>query len=359
MVKPTSTRSDAASRLFGGRGAAALAPTHRVLATVLAAVSVGLAAGCADLIEEARKPAPPPLPLAAPAGPVGLLPQASLTTAMAGGRADASGAVSAAAGMLPMRLVRPIAVAARGTELVVADAGLSRLIRFDVVNGFASVIGTAPVTPGTRIELGADRSLFVVDGATRRVTRLAADGRVLQRLDAAATDLARPVAVAVSPLDGRVLVADDAYRQLVVFNPAGVAYSLIPLRGGQAPSPVSIRAFAAGPGGLYLGDAACRCVLRATPDGRVVDAIGRGELDDPVAIAADALGRVFVADARARELSVYVDARRVQRIGYASLGVTEVVDMKVADGLLHLADAGGARVEVRRVVAARARAVTP
>jgi hypothetical protein len=33
--------------------------------------------------------------------------------------------------------------------------------------------------------------------------------------------------------------------------------------------------------------------------------------------------------------------------------------MKVADGLLHLADAGGARVEVRRVVAARARAGAP
>lgn len=323
------------------------------------ATAIAAVAGCADLIEEARRPAPPPALRSGPAGPVSLLPQATLTTAMAGGRSDASGAVAAAAAMVPMRLVRPIAVAARGTELVVADLGLSRLIRFDVVTGFATVIGTVPVTPGTRVELGADRSLFVVDGATRRVTRLAADGRVLQRLDAAATDLARPVAVAVSPLDGRVLVADDAYRQIVVFNPAGVAYSRVPLTGASTLSPVSIRAFAAGPGGLYLGDAACRCVLRATPDGRVVEAIGRGEVDDPVAIAADAIGRVFVADAGARELAVYVDASRVQRIGYASLGVTEIVDMKVADGLLHLADASGARVEVRRVVAARARAVAP
>ncbi len=78
--------------------------------------------------------------------------------------------------MAPVRLVRPVAVAARDGDVYVADAGAGVLYRVDLASQqFVRVLGVR-VDEGTRLAIGVDRVLHVLDRAARRIVRLSPGG---------------------------------------------------------------------------------------------------------------------------------------------------------------------------------------
>ncbi|GEM_PF-2035970 len=317
---------------------------RRFLALAGAAV---LLAACAAAIEEARHSAEETVPRA---GPVDLPLLWSLQGARLSSAANALGLPVTSAVAPFTRFVRPASIAARAGDLVVVDSGVSALYRVDPINQLMLRLPVT-LTPQSKVELLEDRSMLLVDGAQRRVLWLAPDGRVQQELTAAAVDLGRPVAMASDARAARILVADALYGQIVEYHPAGRASRVIPVRDETGVGVTSLLAVAAGVRGWYLLDGGCRCVLIVNRDGRVIGREGVNELTQPAAMAIDASGRVFVADAGARALRVFAQGRAMQGFSYRDLGVNEVVDLKIDDATLYIATGLSGRVDARRIVA--------
>ena len=95
-----------------------------------------------------------------------------------GGLLGDAGRVGVAGPFTPLR--GPVAVAAMGPDVYVADAGLGLLLRVDQVANRLTPFGPRGVQPGTRLAADVDGSLYVLDPASRRLQRFARDGRLLQ-----------------------------------------------------------------------------------------------------------------------------------------------------------------------------------
>jgi hypothetical protein len=311
------------------------------------AVVVLCAVACAAAIEEARHGAEEVVPR------VGLV-ELPLQWSLNGARLSASmnplGLPQASAAAAFTRFVRPSSIAVRGPDLAVVDGGASALYRVDPVNQLMLRL-PVNVTPQTRIELMADRTLLLIDGKQRRLLWLTPDGRPQQELTAAAIDLGQPVAMAVDGSTGRIVVADALYGQLTEFQPAGRALRVVPVRDESGAGVTALLALAVNVRGWYLLDTGCRCILIVNRDGRVIGREGVGELTQPVALAVDATGRVFVADSGARALRVFALGRAMQAFTYRQLGVDEIIDLKIDVSTLYIATGLGGRVDARRIVA--------
>ena len=61
------------------------------------------------------------------------------------------------------QLVYPVALATRNTDLYIADSGSRRIYKFDLSTQILSVVPDEIARPWTQIQVGADRSLFVLD----------------------------------------------------------------------------------------------------------------------------------------------------------------------------------------------------
>lgn len=320
--------------------------TH-ALRLLLATASAPLLVACAAAIEEARHSAEETVP---PAGLVDLPLAWSLNGARLSNVASPLGLPMTSATAPFTRFVRPSSVAARGADLVVVDGGAGALYRVDAINQLMVRLPVA-LTPQARIELMADRSLLLIDAGERRVLWLAPEGRPQQDLAASAVDLGRPVAVASDSAAARIVIADALYGQVLEFHPAGRAWRVVPVRDAAGAGPTALVSIAAGPRGWYLLDAGCRCVLIVNREGRVFGREGVDELTQPVALAVDASGRMFVADPGAQALRVFAPGRTQQSFTYRQLGVAEIVDLRIDDATLVLATGLGARIDARRIVA--------
>jgi hypothetical protein len=242
----------------------------------------------------------------------------------------------------------PVAVAAAGQDIYIADAGLGQIFRAEPFGNRLTPIGPRGVTPGTRLAADLDGSLFVLDPPGRRIQRLARDGRLLQSFTADAT-VASLRDLALDPTRGRLLAADALNRQLVAFRPLGVSFELLPLRGEPRHQIRSFDAIAVAPDALYAIDARCPCLARLAFDGRVLDTFGHERLAKPERLAADRQGRLFVTDGAERSIKVFRGGALEESIPYARLGLLEASDLAYADGWLYVADAPGAQVAMLRV----------
>jgi hypothetical protein len=259
---------------------------------------------------------------------------------------DAAGRVGAAGPFTPLR--GPVAVAAMGPDVYVADAGLGMLLRVDQVANRLTPIGPRGVQPGTRLAADVDGSLYVLEPAARRLQRFARDGRVLQSFPTDPT-IASLRDLALDHPRGRIVAADALNRQLVAFRPLGTSSELLPLYGEPRYQVTSFDALAVAPDALYVLDGRCRCVARAAFDGRVLATFGHERLVKPEHIAADRYGRLFVADAGDRTIKAFRDGALEETIPYAGLGLLEATDLTYADGWLYVADAPGSQVRMLRV----------
>jgi hypothetical protein len=242
----------------------------------------------------------------------------------------------------------PVAVAAMGPDVYIANTGLGMLLRADQVANRLTPFGPRGVQPGTRLAAAVDGSLYVLEPAGRRLQRFARDGRLLQTFPVDPT-IASLRDLALDPTRGRILGADALNRQLVAFRPLGTSSELLPLHGEPRYQITSFDALAVAPEALYALDARCRCIARLAFDGQVLATFGHERLVKPERIAADRYGRLFVADGGDRSIKAFRGGALEETIPNASLGLLEATDLIHADGWLYVADAPGSQVRMLRV----------
>lgn len=321
---------------------------------VAVACSLGLAA-CAG----PPRAAPPSLSggAADPRAPapltVALTPLYSINGARLAVGSDRTGTPSAAAGAQGYtRFMRPLAIAARGGDVVILDSGAGAAYRYDAAQGSMSALRGVPLHPDTQLALGADYSLYVIDAPGRRVLRLARNGRSVATYSDPA-NLQRPVDVAVDDARGLVIVADGGYNQLLAFHALGGAATIIHVRGAAGTGLQAVGALALGPDAIYVTDPLCRCIGRVGYNGGVLGLFGQNALGQPGALAVDRLARVFVIDQFERAIKVFHQGRLLDTLPARRFGMQQIDDIWIDENLLYVVDGLSAKVEVLRVSAAR------
>lgn len=256
------------------------------------------------------------------------------------------GGVTGASGFTMLR--GPVAVAAAGADLYVADAGLGQLLRVEPFGNRLTPLGARASAPGTRLAAELDGSLYLLDPVNRRIQRLSRDGRALQVFSGDAT-VASLRGLALDPSRGRLLAVDALNRQIVAFRPLGVSFELLPLHAEPRQQLNSLDAIAVAPDALYAIDARCACIARVAFDGRVLATFGHQNLSRPEHLAATRDGRLIVSDRGSRAFALFREGALEESVPWARFGIMEVTDLAYADSWLYVADAPGAQVLMLRV----------
>jgi hypothetical protein len=242
----------------------------------------------------------------------------------------------------------PLAVAAMGPDVYIADSGLGMLLRVDPGANRLTSLGKLALAPGTRLAADVDGSLYILDPLGRRVQRRARDGRPLQVYVTDPT-VASLRDLALDPVRGRLLAVDALNRQLVAFRPLGTSSELLPLYGEPRNAVTSFDAIAVGPDALYAIDGRCACLARLDFDGRVLETFGHERVRKPERLAVDRYGRLFVADRGDSSIKVFRGTALEETIPLARLGLLEATDLAYAEPWLYVADAPGVQVKMLRV----------
>ncbi len=255
---------------------------------------------------------------------------------------------AAAAAPQWLSLARPVQVAASGNDVFIADGGLGAVIRSD---RFGQSFSRVARLPGARIGgLAADRfgTLFLAVPAERAILQIGRNG-LADRAIGHDGVLGAPVDVAVDD-NGNLYVADELGARVVAFDRLGQVTAVVGERGGAANPFRSVNAIALGPEGVYVLDATARQVVIVAPRGPMLRALPLPrEVANPVAIAVDRWGRIFVAGRGAGVFVLDTDTPTVTPLG----GVPTAVD--IADlyfdeqGILYVADGAGGVVSAVQV----------
>jgi hypothetical protein len=236
-----------------------------------------------------------------------------------------------------VKLLSPAAVALRGPDLLVADAGSARLWRLDAAMNHAIGIAGAPVLPNTALAIGPDLSAWVLDPASRQVLRFARDGRLLQTFRVP-TELPSPVALALADGGATLLVADGLGAQWSEQRGAsGIVQKVSPQSEGGA-RVSGVDGLAATESALFVLDRLAASVHKVARDGRVLATLGRGELMQPSAIAADRHGRVFVIDRAQQSLVLLREGAAAQRFDTRDLQMQRIGGIAIDERVLALSD---------------------
>ncbi len=237
-----------------------------------------------------------------------------------------------------VRLAYPVAIAASGPDVYIADSGLNRIFRYDRASQTLQSFAGLQARQDTRLALGADLSLYVLEGLNRRIAQYSRNG-TLVRIYADDANLGRPVAFAVDEVSGKLWVADGLYNQLVVFNMRGRIAEVVRLPAQT----LSIGDMAIGRGIIHVLDTGSAQVLSLSPDGRLVSMTGRDSLKQPVALAADRQGRLYVADMGSRRIHVFTPDGQTHLL---PVHINVQGGIAVDEGRLYVADPMQARVRM-------------
>ncbi|MEQ1814411.1 MAG: hypothetical protein ABL860_08190 [Candidatus Nitrotoga sp.] len=249
------------------------------------------------------------------------------------------------------QLVFPVALAARNTDLYIADSGSRRIYKFDLITQILGVVPDEVAAPWTQIQVGADRSLFVLD-KVRAIIRVHSPGQSVRVIGDPSITGSLDGFVVGSP-DGRVVATDRLSQRLIMFSPLGSLNGLSP-PGWPLHSPAdknfsALGSLASMGQNLYAIDSLCRCVIQFDDTGRVNARIGQGELSQPRVLAADQSGHLFVADAVDRTLKVFLHGKLLTRYTVHALRANEISALAVDGSMLYLADGAGSRVLTFRI----------
>ncbi len=304
-----------------------------------------LLAGCASDKNSAMFPAGAPSAVTGQVNDL-LLPQQTITGGQLALAVDANGFPLPGSLGDFTQLVYPVALATRNTDLYIADSGSRRIYKFDLFTQILSVVPDEVARPWTQIQVGADRSLFVLD-KTRAIIRVHSPGQSVRVIGDPAITGSLDGFVVGSP-DGRIVATDRLSQRLIMFSPLGsLNDSGLPGWPLQSPADKNFSALGslANVGrNLYAIDSLCRCVVQFDDTGRVNAHIGQGELLQPQALAANQSGHLFVVDAADRTLKVFLHGKLLTRYTAHALRVNEISALAVDGSMLYLADGAGSRV---------------
>lgn len=311
------------------------------------AATTGVALGVAMAVLGACvTPAPVPPATAATAGaPAALRPWRTLQGGFLAPPGAAFGLPARPGTGAFVKLLAPTALALRGNDLLIVDAGAGRLWRADLALNTLSPIAGAPVTPGTQVALGPDLSAWVLDGVARQVLRFARDGRLLQTWRAAPA-AASTAGFALADGGATLLVVDDSLRQWIEFRGAG---------GLALPRamPQDVRgadALAVAGDTVFVLDKARAVVHALRRDGTPLATLGEGALKQPQALAADRFARVFVLDAAERAIKLLVPGREAQVFGAEAMRVQQIGGLAVDERFLAVSDRVTGAVLIQQLI---------
>lgn len=266
--------------------------------------------------------------------------RAAITGGWPGSRSDAIARPLPGANRLLLR--QPVGVAAAGNEVVIVDAGLRQLLRYDLTLDTLTPLASFATLHAEPVGLaiGPERSIYVADPGRRRVLRYARDGRLLQTFFDD-VHLVRPSAVVVDNA-GNVIVADRSLRQLVYFNPLGATLRVVDAGAGFS----AVGALAGDAARAYLLDPQGRRVL-LLQDARVAQTIDLASIRLPGALAVDRDGTLFVAERADNTVRALREGREVARYARANgAPFADISALAVDEGRLYVADRVAGRVHV-------------
>lgn len=195
------------------------------------------------------------------------------------------------------------AVAARSGQVFVVDSMSRSLVQVDVFGGETRPVLELRDAGTSGLYVTQDLIIYIVDRQDRTVIEVSDSGWERQRF-ADARLMPAPVDVTEINWGSAIVIADELSKRLILFdglsNPTGMMNSTL----SPVISVASIGAIAANDRSVFVLDTASREVTQLDLQGRPLATYGEDALLAPVAIAADACGRVFVADGHADGLFV-------------------------------------------------------
>lgn len=253
-----------------------------------------------------------------------------------------------------IQLVTPAAVAAIANTVYIADTGQRAIISFDRGTRTAAVVTTVPEMT-VRAGLFVDRAytLYLAEPASAAVFLFDIDGNPYQTLRND-TELPQPVTVVTNTGGDEIFVGDELAAHILVFDRAGTLIRSIGTGTGVNARFQSVVALASGPDQLYVSDRLGHQVHALAPDGSYRYGFGREDLDVPGALAIDEYNRVYVADNGDSTIKVFRGGLLEAVVGAPNdpvgLGFQVISSLWVSDGLLYVADAARASVDILKVV---------
>lgn len=235
-------------------------------------------------------------------------------------------------------LVFPVAAAASFNDIYIADAGVSRLYRYDRALDAMAVMPEPRIGAATRLQTGPDGSIYVLDTFASEIRRYTRGGQPLPSLQPR-LGTSRYAAFAVDPLNAKVYAVDSAHLTIDEIQPLG-QLSIEYRRLGEA-GPI-----AADGRGLFVADASCGCVVEWI-EGRPGRRFGAGKLRRPLSLAVDDRRRIYAIDAFDRSIAL-VHEEGVESLSPASLGLLMPESISAAAGMILVADGAGHRVAAFR-----------
>ena len=264
-----------------------------------------------------------------------------------------------------VRIVRPMAVAASGGIIYVADPGARGVHRFDTAAGDYALITAADDTPlpsPVGLARGAAGEIYVTDSMLAQVfvIRPGAKAAVPLRLD---VKLTQPTGIAFDAASGRLYVVDTAEHRIHIFERDGSLAGSIGRRGtgdGEFNYPTYIWRTAEGL--LYVTDSLNFRVQVFDARGQFAGKFGRqgdgtGDALRQKGVATDRYGHVYVVDALFHALQIFdatgrlllpVGARGQER-GEFWLPTGIFIDQDDGD-TIYIADSYNRRIQVLRYI---------
>ena len=226
--------------------------------------------------------------------------------------------VDALFGAEDARIVRPMAVAAVGQVLYVADPGAKGVHRFDRASGEYDLLraeGGAALPSPVGLARGADGTVYVTDSSLGKVYLLRPQAKFAVPV-ALGAPLGQPTGVAFDPVARRLYVADTAAHRVNVFRADGSLEAAIGQRGrgdGEFNYPTLL--WRTGQGRLYVTDSLNFRVQAFDERGAFATQFGRlgdraGDLARHKGVATDSYGHVYVVDGQFHAVQVFDAAGR-------------------------------------------------
>lgn len=260
-------------------------------------------------------------------------------------------------GAQPQGMVRPVAVAASGDTLIVADPGLPAVHVF-AKGRYRAVkrVGDEKLVSPVGVAATAEGEIFIADSARAKIFRMDGAGRDLGWVED--EELRRPTGLAWSDREQRLYVSDTLAHRILTYDRDGRRLTAFGGRGAGTGG-FNYPGFLAhdGRGKIFVSDALnFRVIALAAETGEFAWSFGAagdgsGNLARPKGVAVDSHGHVYVADALFDAVQIFDSEGRFLlafgeqggRSGQFLLPTGLYID---ADDRIYVADSYNRRVQV-------------